>query len=131
QPCLGEDLRDVMFADASDPVTQQRLSQTRFAQPAIFTIEYALAQLWMHWGVRPQTTIGHSVGEFVSACLAEVFSLEDALSLIAERGRLMQNLPGGAMLSVRLPESQVSPLLDGNLSLAAVNAPSLSVVAGP
>ena len=94
-------------------------------------IEYALARLWMQWGVRPEAMIGHSVGEFVAACLAGVLSLEDALAAIAERGRLMQQLPTGAMLSVRLGEGDVTPLLNGELSLAAANSPRLSVVSGP
>ena len=85
----------------------------------------------MRWGVQPEAMIGHSVGEFVAACLAGVFSLEDALAIIAERGRMMQQLPPGAMLSVRLGEQEVVPLLNGELSLAAANSPRLSVVSGP
>ena len=119
------DLREVMYSATAE------LDDTKFAQPAIFVTEYALAQLWMSWGIRPAAMVGHSVGEFVAGCLAGVFSLQDALKLIAERARLMQNAPRGAMLSVRLPESEILPLLNGSLSLAAINAPSLSVVSGP
>ncbi len=72
--------------------------QTRFTQPALFTIEYALAKLWMSWGIQPASMIGHSVGEYVAGCLAGVFSLEDALMLVARRGALVQAQPGGAML---------------------------------
>ena len=90
-----------------------------------------MAKLWMAWGIHPQAMIGHSIGEYVAACLAGVFSLEDALALVAARGRLMQQLPGGAMLAVPLPEQEVHPLLDQNLSLAAINGPSLCVVSGP
>ena len=107
------------------------LTDTMYAQPAIFVIGYALAQLWMSWGIRPQAMLGHSVGEFVAACLAGVFSLEDALKLIAARGKMMQSLPRGGMLSVRLPETEVRQRLNGSLALAAVNAPSMCVVAGP
>ena len=111
--------------------TKTRVTDTVIAQPAIFTVEYALAQLWMSWGIRPAAMLGHSIGEFVAACLASVFSLEDALQLVAARGRMMQDLPRGGMLSVRLPEAELRSRLNGKLSLAAVNAPSLCVVAGP
>ena len=127
---IGLDLRSLLFAD--DEVTATtRLTQTALTQPALFTIEYALAQLWLSWGVRPQAMIGHSIGEYVAACLAGVLGLDDALMLVAARGRLMQELPGGAMISVSLPEAQVLPLLNESLTVAAVNAPDFCVVAGP
>ena len=85
----------------------------------------------MAWGVRPQAMIGHSIGEYVAACLAGVFSLEDALALVTARGHLMQQLPVGAMLAVALSEQEVQPLLGPALSLAASNGPSACVVAGP
>ena len=95
-------------------------------------VEYALAQLWMAWGVRPQAMIGHSIGEYVAACLAGVFTLEDALALVAARGRLMQELPRGAMLAVPLPETRVERCLSAQeLSLAAVNAPGAVRGVGP
>jgi amino acid adenylation domain-containing protein len=134
RPHLGENLLPVLYPshEASESESR-RLTDTALAQPAIFTVEYALAQLWMSWGIQPQGMLGHSVGEFVAACLAGVFSLEDALALIASRGRMMQTIARGGMLSVRLPESEVRARLngDGRLALAAVNAPSLCVVAGP
>ncbi len=108
-----------------------RLDQTQYAQPALFVVEYALAKLWMAWGIEPQAMIGHSIGEYVAACLSGVLSLEDALKLVAARGRMMQQLPSGAMLSVGLAEEQVRPLLGTQLSLAAVNGPGMCVVAGP
>jgi acyl transferase domain-containing protein len=132
QPYLGLDLRRVIYPKDGDlEKAAESLRKTAFQQPAIFTIEYALAKLWERWGVRPSAMIGHSIGQYVAACLAEVFSLEDALMLVAIRGRMMQELPGGAMLSVRLPAEQVEPKLDGRLTLAAVNAPALCVVSGP
>ncbi|HEY0737916.1 MAG TPA: acyltransferase domain-containing protein, partial [Herpetosiphonaceae bacterium] len=101
------------------------------AHPALFAVEYALAQLWISWGVQPAAMIGHSVGEYVAATLAGVFSLEDALALIVTRSRLLQQTAAGAMLSVPLPEAALRPLLDADLTVAAINGPSLCVVSGP
>ncbi len=130
-PHLPVDIRDVLYADASDPAAEARLRDTRYAQPALFVTEYALAQLWMSWGLAPTGFCGHSVGEFVGAHLAGVFSLADALELIATRGRLVGGLPRGSMLSVRLAASQLELCLPTGLSLAAVNGPAACVVAGP
>jgi acyl transferase domain-containing protein len=128
---LELDLRSVLYpSEAQIPEAAQQLTQTSITQPALFVIEYALAQLWMSWGVRPEATIGHSIGEYVAACLAGVFSLEDALALVAMRGRLMQQCPPGAMLSVQLSQQEVYPLLEQELSLAGINSPSLCVVSG-
>ena len=104
--------------------------QTRFTQPALFVIEYALAKLWMSWGIKPAAMIGHSVGEYVAGCLAGVFTLEDALTLIARRAALVQAQPGGAMLAIRLPEKELLPLLNPELAIAAINSPNLCVVSG-
>jgi non-ribosomal peptide synthase protein (TIGR01720 family) len=131
-PFLGFDLRRLLFPkDQDDLESGRRLGETYITQPAIFVIEYALASLWTKWGLRPQVMIGHSLGEYVAACLAGVFSVEDALRLVALRGRLMQNLPTGAMLAVSLSEEELKPELTGGLSLAAVNAPDLCVISGP
>ena len=129
KPALRCDLRGLLYPAGENAGSSLRA--TEHAQPAIFAVEYALAQLWMSWGIKPSSMIGHSVGEFVAACLAGVLSLEDALSLVAERGRLMQALPGGAMLAVRLPGAELAELLDAPLGIAALNAPALSVAAGP
>ncbi len=126
----GPDLRAIVFPPPSSQASSV-IDHTACAQPAIFVIEYALAQLWLALGIVPSMMIGHSVGEFVAACLAGVMSLDDALSLIVKRGRMMGSLPPGAMLSVRLPELRIRELLDPSLSIAAVNAPSLTVIAGP
>jgi amino acid adenylation domain-containing protein len=132
RPHLGFDLRSLLYPDAdAAEESAQLLQQTRIAQPALFAVEYALAQVWLSWGVHPQAMIGHSIGEYVAACLAGVFSLEDALHLVAARGRLMQDLPGGAMLAVPLGENALRSILGPTLSLAAVNGPALSVVSGP
>jgi len=128
---LQLDLRAVLYPPASlASETSEQLKQTQLTQPALFVVEYALARLWMRWGVRPAGLIGHSIGEYVAACLAGVFTLEDALRVVAERGRLMQLAPAGAMLAVPLSESEMLPLLNSELSLAAVNAPSLCVASG-
>jgi phthiocerol/phenolphthiocerol synthesis type-I polyketide synthase E len=135
EPHLGRDLRAVLYPDASPSGgsnaagASQLLQQTCITQPALFTIEYALAQVWMEWGVQPEALIGHSLGEYVAACLAGVFTLEDALALVAARGRLIQQLPAGAMLSVPLPPERIA--LEPSLALAAVNGPSLCTVSGP
>jgi acyl transferase domain-containing protein len=132
-PELGLDLRDVLYpaADADQTAAQERLMQTSLTQPALFVVEYALAQVWLSLGVRPEAMIGHSLGEYVAAVLAGIFTLEDALHLLAVRGRLIQTMPPGTMLAVVLPEEEVTPLLTGGLSLAAVNGPKLCVVSGP
>jgi acyl transferase domain-containing protein len=109
----------------------EALAQTALAQPAIFTMEMALATLLAEWGIRAGSALGHSVGEFAAACLAGVFELEDAVRLVAVRGRLMQAQPPGRMLAVRAPLEQVQPLLPDGVSIAAVNAPALVVASGP
>ena len=110
------------------------LTKTVYAQPALFALEYALAELWRSWGITPSIVLGHSVGEYVAACVAGVFSPEDGLSLIAERGRLMQQLPaGGAMAAAFANEAQISVRLApyGNcISIAAVNGPGEIVISG-
>jgi acyl transferase domain-containing protein len=132
EPHLGLDLRSVLYPpEEQTEQAKAQLTQTALTQPAIFTINYALAKLWMSWGIQPQAMIGHSVGEFVAACLAGVFSLDDALALVAGRARLVQQQSPGSMLAVRLAENDVAAYLNGHLSLAAVNSPSLCVVSGP
>ena len=126
----GIDLIDSLYGPDETPKAE-RLARTGTAQPAIFSVSYALAQLWRSWGVNANAYIGHSVGEFVAACLAGVFSLSDALRLIAARGRLMQELPPGGMLSVRLPEVEVVPLTGDGVAIAAINSPTNVVLAGP
>src|SRR5690606_35280997 len=128
-PRLGRRLKDVVFAQQSE-AAQSALQETALTQSALFALEYALASLWMHWGIRPAAMIGHSVGEFVAATLAGVFPLEDALNLIATRGQLMQRLPSGTMLSVRLPVAAVASRLPPGTTVASVNAPDLCVVSG-
>lgn len=130
-PIIGCPLIDVLFGDDDPERAQQRLNETAFTQPALFAIEYALARLLMRCGLQPAALIGHSIGEYVAACIAGVFSLEDALRLVAHRGRLIQSLPPGAMLLVPLSPQDVQPWLSDEVALAVVNAPEISILSGP
>ena len=125
-PILGIDLREVMFAAGADA----RINKTWLAQPALFVIEYALATLWASWGVTPSAMLGHSIGEYVAAHLAGVMSLDDALAVVAERGRLMQALQPGSMAAVHLASSSLRPQLIDGVEIAAINAPSLCTISG-
>ena len=138
QPILELDIRTVVYPDedeqtnmaAAAQLAGTMLKQTSMAQPAIFTIEYALAQLWQSWGIEPSLMIGHSVGEYAAAVLAGVFELEDALTILAARARLMQSLPSGAMCAVLLSKAELEPHLSDDVELAANNAPGICVVSG-
>ncbi len=132
QPHLGVDLKTILYPNHSEKEKSEKLlKETMYTQPSLFTIGYALSKLWMSWGIQPKGFIGHSIGEFVGAHLAGVFSLEDALMLVANRGKMMQELPHGSMLSVRMPASEIEKEIDKSCSIAAINGPSLCVVAGP
>jgi phthiocerol/phenolphthiocerol synthesis type-I polyketide synthase E len=127
----GIDLRAMLGRTESITPEAERLNRTELAQPAVFVVEYALAKLMMSWGIVPEAVIGHSLGEYAAACIAGIFSLEDALALVAERARMIGALPGGAMLAVPLaPEAAAAFLVEGT-AIATVNAPQLCVVAGP
>ena len=129
EPRLGLNLRTLLYSDAAP--SHPSLNETAIAQPALFTIEYALARLWMRWGIQPEALIGHSLGEFVAACLSGVFSVDDALRLVAERGRLMQAMPRGSMIVLALSEADARSLIGPDLSIAAVNGPAQCVISGP
>lgn len=126
---IGMDIRSALFEEepSTDP---ERLNRTAVTQPALFVLEYALAKLWMSLDVHPQGMIGHSIGEYVAACLAGVFSLDDALRLVAARGQLMQSMPPGSMLAVSMTEAEATSLLREDVDLAAVNAPNQCVLSG-
>lgn len=128
---LAAELRELLTAAATGADEATRLAGTALAQPALFAVEHALARLWMSWGVAPRAMIGHSVGEYTAACLAGVMGRQEAARLVAERGRLMAELPRGSMLSVAQSESATAPLLGGNLALAAINGPSQITISGP
>jgi len=130
-PLLDKDIKSILYPAKGDAdKAAELLQETCYTQPALFTIGYALAKLWMSWGITPSALIGHSIGEFAAACVAGVMSLEDALLLVANRGKLMQAQPKGSMLSVRMSGAEVEKLLPADLSLAAINGPSLCVVSG-
>lgn len=125
------DLRNMLRRNPRTENDQRSLLyQTCYAQPALFVIEYALAQLWFSWGIRPQAMIGYSLGEYVAATLADVMSLRDALFLVVKRAQKIQKLPDGAMVAITLSQEQVAPLLSSELSLAILNSSSVCVVAG-
>ena len=133
-PELGFDLRKVLFPDlrqhgAAD-LAASRLETMAVGQPAVFAVEYALARLWQSWGVRPAAVLGHSLGAYAAAAIAGVLSLPDAMALVLERGRLLGTVAGGAMLALPLPPSRLLPRLGEDLSIAAVNGPGQTVVAG-
>ncbi len=131
-PHLELDLRTILYPEAGGEAEAERLlGRTAITQPALFIIEYATAKLWMDVGVTPSAMVGHSIGEYVAACVAGVFSLEDALALVAARGRLIQSAPGGTMLAVNLSEQDLEPLLSREISVAAVNSPGQTVASGP
>ena len=129
---LHLDIRSVFYPD---PVNREQaeaqLNQTAVAQPAIFTIELALARLWLSWGVKPRALIGHSIGEYVAAVLAETFTLENALALLSARARMMQALPGGSMLAVRLEGKAIESMLPPDTSVAAFNSVRSCTISGP
>ncbi|MEV0350758.1 SDR family NAD(P)-dependent oxidoreductase [Nonomuraea sp. NPDC050680] len=125
----GLDLRDLLYTDAAE--AGELLGQTRYSQPALFCVEYAQARLLMSAGLSPAAMIGHSIGEYVAAHLAGVFSLPDVLAVVAARGRLMYAMAPGAMLAVAGSEPHVAGLMPGGVEIAAVNGPLSTVVAGP
>lgn len=126
------DIRDILYPDSEEAkqTANTLINQTAYSQPALFVVCYAMAKLWQHLGVQPAAMIGHSIGEYVAACLAEVLNLDDALKIILARGRLMQSMPEGDMLSVSLSEAELQPYLHRQLSIAAINSSKLTVVAG-
>jgi acyl transferase domain-containing protein len=128
---LRRDLREILYPKPENREASARdLSSTLFTQPAVFMVEYALAHTYIEWGVTPSALIGHSIGEYVAACIAKVLTCEQALSLIVLRAKLMQGLEPGAMLSVALAEEEAIHFLGEGVALAAVNSPSQCVLSG-
>jgi acyl transferase domain-containing protein/acyl-CoA synthetase (AMP-forming)/AMP-acid ligase II/acyl carrier protein len=135
RPHLDVSLLELLYGKAGEAVEEgeARLARTEYTQPALFALEYALARLWLKWGIRPAALAGHSIGEYVAACIAGVFPLADALRIVAERGRRMQHCPGeGGMLAVSADEATVLAALDDpHIVIAACNGPRNHVLAGP
>ncbi len=134
-PLLGLDIRTILFpVDSEKDIANRRMQETSITQPCLFSIEYAVAKLWMHFGITPSAMIGHSLGEYVAACLAGVFSLENALKLVIKRSQLMQEMLPGSMLSTPLPSQSIREdfkRLNLNLEIAAENSADLCVASGP
>src|SRR5215471_2670737 len=129
---MGADLRDLLYPQSHlVKEANDELQRTSVTQPAVFITDYALAQLWMSWGISPNFMIGHSLGEYVAACLSGVLCLEDALRLVTLLGELMQHLPQGGMIAIGISEEDVQHYLTGELSVAAVNGKASCTVAGP
>jgi acyl transferase domain-containing protein/acyl carrier protein len=128
-PSASVDLR-AMLARGAPTEEGARLNRTALAQPAVFVVGYALARLWMSWGIVPDAVMGHSLGEYAAACIAGILSLEDALTLVAARAQAIEALPGGAMLAVSLDPDALRPHLGDGVWIATVNAPGLCVAAG-
>ena len=128
---LDFDLKALLYPGGDHLAAARELQRPSRSLPALFVTQYAQARLWQSWGVEPTAMIGHSMGENTAACLAGVFSLKDALGLVALRGRLFEQLPAGGMLSVQLGAEALQAQLPAGLSLAAANAAALSVVSGP
>ncbi|ELR97352.1 type I polyketide synthase [Gloeocapsa sp. PCC 73106] len=121
-------LSELLYPQSSESVPS--LTSTIYAQPALFAVEYAIAQLWMSWGIKPEVVIGHSLGEYVASCIAGVFTLAEGLKLVSARGKLMQSLPrNGAMIAVSAPESLINQQAQG-LAIAAINAKDSWVLSG-
>ena len=126
------DIRSILYPQAGDLASAaEAMQRPSIGLPALFVMQYAQALLWRSWGITPNGMIGHSMGEYIAAHLAGVFSLTDALRLVHLRGRLFETLPPGAMLSVPMPASELAPLIPADLSVAATNGPKSTVVSGP
>jgi acyl transferase domain-containing protein/thioesterase domain-containing protein len=131
EPHLGFDFREILFPSQANLATaEEKIRLTWNAQPILFAVEYALAQLWISWSVVPDKLIGHSLGEYPAACLSGVFTLEDAIAIVCARGNLMRKISSGAMLAVAQTEADITRWINDELSIAAVNSPEQCVISG-
>jgi len=127
---LNLNLKNIIYPDQLNEETKKKINETEYTQPALFVIEYSLAKLLIAWGIKPSAMVGHSIGEYVAATLSGVMKLEDALRLVVLRGKLMQKLPKGSMISVNASESKIKPLLIDGISIAAVNSHETIALSG-
>ncbi|MBU0994172.1 MAG: acyltransferase domain-containing protein [Proteobacteria bacterium] len=130
EPVMGENIKHILFPVDHGESTKDRIRDVIYSAPVKFIFEYCLARLMMRWGIKPHAMIGHSLGEYTAACISGVFSLEDALSLVVLRAKLMESVAEGGMMSVPLSEKELAPLLDDSLSIAAINTPTSCIVSG-
>lgn len=130
RPHLDRPLPEILFPSHATPEVEAALHTMTYAQPTLFAVQYALAQLWRSWGIMPHALLGHSLGEYTAACVAGVFTVAEAMLLVCARGRLMQASPPSGMLAVALSEAELQPYLNNALSLAVINAPDQCVIGG-
>lgn len=130
KPLLDKDIIEIIYTDEQDLQAAIDLNDTKYTQPALFVIEYALAKLWISWGIEPSILCGHSIGEYVAAHLAGVFSLDDAIKIVVTRGSLISKLPKGSMLSIRATTAEIKAILPSDLSISAINSNQICVVGG-
>ncbi len=132
KPLLDLDVIELIYPKKEEDIEKNSeiLMQTQFTQPVLFMIEYSLGRMWMEWGVKPVGMIGHSIGEFAALCLSGAVSLEDSLRIVSYRGKFMQSVEEGSMLSVGATEDELQSYLGDEISLAAVNSPKSCVISG-
>jgi len=131
KPLMNCDTKEILYPTPENNPEPHKINRTEITQPLLFVIEYALASLLMHWGIKPYAMMGHSIGEYVAAHLSGVFTLEEALKIVVQRGKLMGGIPSGSMLGVRQPENQLLKILPPEISLAGINSPTDCTVSGP
>jgi len=131
EPHIGFKITETLYPPAGgEELAAEKLSQTSITQPALFTVEYSLARTFMSWGIKPQSMIGHSIGEYVAACISDVMSIDDALYLVSQRGRLIQSLPSGDMLFIPKSSAEVEEYCNDKVALATANSPIATVLSG-
>ncbi|WP_156100742.1 type I polyketide synthase [Gillisia sp. Hel_I_29] len=126
----GENYEDIIYKSQINKDSEEKINKTIYAQPLLFLIEYALAKLLMAWGINPDFMIGHSLGEYSAACISNVFSFEEGLTLVYKRAALINSVDKGEMLAVSVSEAQILPFLNDDVSIAAINSPELLVISG-